>query len=439
MSSREWGGARLAPFRAGFFLAAGFAVISLAGCHRKSEEANAADAEGNRNTPVVVPVSVSPVEVRAVQRRVSVVGTLHGFERITITPKVEGRVQAMHFDIGDRVAPGETLLELDPIDYQLAVEEAQQALNQELSRLDLKQPPPDDFDIEQLPGVESANLLFNNARQKFDRQQTLLSQNASSGQAHEQAETDMKVAAAALRLAKVNARSTLAAIKHGETAVAQARQKLSETSVKVPMLVSPTTLSGGRSEFVVSKRMTSVGEMVRAFPSTPVFELVMDDVLKLHVMVPERYMAQVKTGLDVEISVDAYPQEVFPGKVARISPTVDTQSRSFDVEAHIPNPDHRLKHGGFAKADVIVGTADEALTVPLEAVTRFAGVSKVFKVSEETAQEVEITMGTQGSGWVEAIGELQAGDLVVTSGQSKLANGTRVLVREAVANTASLE
>ncbi len=114
-------------------------------------------------------------------------------------------------------------------------------------------------------------------------------------------------------------------------------------------------------------------------------------VLKLHVMVPERYMSQVKMGLDVEVSVDAYPQEVFPGKVARINPTVDTQSRSFDVEAHIPNPDHRLRHGGFAKAEVIVGTADEAVTVPLEAVTRFAGVSKVFKVSEETARREKVS------------------------------------------------
>lgn len=182
--------------------------------------------------------------------------------------------------------------------------------------------------------------------------------------------------------------------------------------------------------------MASVGEMVRAFPSTPVFELVIDDVLKLHVMVPERYMSQVQMGLDVEVRVEAYPNEVFPGKVARINPTVDPQSRSFDVEAHIPNSDHRLKHGGFAKAEVIVGRAAEALTVPIEAVTRFAGVSKVFTVSEETAREVEITIGTQGPGWVEALGGLQAGDVVVTSGQSKLANGTRVTVRENVARTA---
>jgi RND family efflux transporter MFP subunit len=141
-------------------------------------------------------------------------------------------------------------------------------------------------------------------------------------------------------------------------------------------------------------------------------------------------------GLNVEVRVEAYTDEVFPGKVARISPTVDPQSRSFDVEAHVPNLQHRLRHGGFAKADVVVGTADKAVTVPLESVTRFAGVAKVFRVRDKTSEEVEIAIGTQGPGWVEVIGGLEPSDVVVTSGQSKLANGTRITVRENVAKTA---
>lgn len=410
-------------------------TVCVAGCHGKKSASAKNDSVAGATVAAAVPVSIASVEVREVQRRVSVVGTLHGFEQITITPKVEGRVQAIHFDVGDRISPGKTLLELDPTDYQLAVEEAKQSLNQELSRLDLKQPPPDNFDVEQLPSVESAKLLLKNALQKFDRQKTLSGQNASSGQALEQAETDLKVADAALRQARINAKATLAAVKHSESLLNLALQKLSETQVKSPTLGNMLR-SSALEDFVVAKRMASVGEMVRAFPSTPVFELVLDDVLKLLVMIPERYMAQVTTGLEVEVSVDAYPNELFKGKVARISPIVDPQSRSFEVEAHVLNPDHRLRHGGFAKAEVVVGIADKAITVPLEAVTRFAGVSKVFTVRDETAQEVEIAIGTQGPGWVEALGGLQVGDVVVTSGQSKLANGTRVSVRENVTKMA---
>jgi membrane fusion protein (multidrug efflux system) len=130
------------------------------------------------------------------------------------------------------------------------------------------------------------------------------------------------------------------------------------------------------------------------------------------------------------VRVEAYPEEVFPGRVARINPTIDPQSRSFEVEAHVPNADHRLKHGGFAKAEVIVESADAAITIPLVSVTRFAGVNKVFRVRDGQAEEVEIQVGTQGQDWVEAIGGLQQGDIVVTSGQSRLADGTPVVIRQ---------
>ena len=89
MNSLQRGGERSRAFPEGFFLAAAIVVISLAGCGGKNAESAKVDADGDQSAPVVVPVSVSPVEVRAVQRRVSVVGTLFGFERITITPKVE--------------------------------------------------------------------------------------------------------------------------------------------------------------------------------------------------------------------------------------------------------------------------------------------------------------------------------------------------------------
>ncbi len=94
-------------------------AICVTGCHGKKPASGKVNSDAGATVAAAVPVSTAPVEVRKVQRRVSVVGTLHGFERITITPKVEGRVQAIHFDVGDRVVPGTSLLELDPTDYQL--------------------------------------------------------------------------------------------------------------------------------------------------------------------------------------------------------------------------------------------------------------------------------------------------------------------------------
>lgn len=407
------------------------ALTIFSGCQKKPETPiEAAPAAPLAAAPV--PVTVTKVEVRPVQRRVSVVGTLDGMERITVTPKVEGRVLSTHFDVGDRVPPDTTLLELDPVDYQLAVNEAQQAVDLELARLDLSQPPTAAFDIEQLPSVQSARIKLENTQRVYDRQKNLSATSAGTKQSLEQAETDLKVAETGLRQARIDSRAALAAVEHRESLLMLAKQKFSETTVKTPK-TSLKLASGQESDFVVAERLVSVGEMVRAFPSTPVYELIVDDVLKLRVLVPERYISQVKLGLDVEIRVEAYPGEVFPGKVVRINPTIDRVNRSFQVEAHIPNPEHRLKAGGFAKAEVIVGTAEAAVTVPVEAVTRFAGVSKVFRITDNKAQEVELSMGTQGPGWVEAISGLSAGDVIVTSGQTRLANGTEVTIRDSAA------
>ena len=406
-------------------------VTGLGGCQSKSsapppsaaEHATAALAQ-----PAPVVVTVARVETRSVQRRISVIGTLRGFEHIVVTPKVEGRVLETKVDIGDRVPSGAVLMTLDPVDYQLAVNEASRALEHELSRLDLNSLPPEDFDIEQLPSVMRARLIVENALRQFDREKLLAEKNATTDQAVEQTETDHKVAEATLRQAQLDARSTLASVRHRQSVLSLAQQKLSETRVLSPAFTG-SMLPNRQPEFVVANRMVSVGEMVREFPSTPVFELLVDDVLKLHVLVPERYMAQVVEGLKVEVRVEAYPDEAFLGKVTRINPTVDPENRSFDVEVHVPNADHRLKHGGFAKAEVIVGESNQALTIPIEALTRFAGVTKVFRVSSDVVQEVEIEMGAHGPGWIEALKGLTEGDLVVTSGQSRLANGTRITVR----------
>jgi multidrug efflux pump subunit AcrA (membrane-fusion protein) len=256
-------------------------LAASVGCHSQDSPAETVDTE-----PPPVPVTTAVVEVRPVQRRVAVVGTLFGFEQVTVTPKVEGRVSRSHCDVGDRVVANAVLLEIDSTDYRLAAEEAQRSLEQELARLNIAEPPGDDFDIEALPSVEQARLVLENARRQYDRQRTLRLSNAASEQAYEQAETEQKVADAALRQARLEAKTILAAVRHQQAVLAVSQQRLSETEVAAPALPGASESDVPTTGFVVAQRMVSVGEMVRAFPSVPVYELIVDDVLKLKVKVP---------------------------------------------------------------------------------------------------------------------------------------------------------
>lgn len=410
-------------------LAGWLAAAGGLGCAHRPPAAVETTAAARATEPV--PVRVAPVEGRAVARRVSVVGTLLGFERVVVTPKVEGRVQKLHAEVADRVRPGQVLLEIDPVDFQLAVEVERRFLEEELARLELDRLPGADFDIEQLPSVESARLRLENAQRQYEREKALVLANAGVQQALEDAETNLKVAQAALRQARVNARASLAAVRHRQALLAVAEERLRQTRVEAPP-VPPSLAERSDITYAVARRMVAVGEMVRAFPSTPVYELVIDEPLKLQALIPERYLAQVAVGQPIEVQVDAYPGERFEGRVVRVFPTIDPDSRSFLVEAQVPNPDHRLRPGGFAKAGVVVAEADQATTVPLEAIVRFAGVTKVFAIRENKARAVEVSVGVQEDGWIEVRGALTPGESVVVSGQSQLVDGSPVVIRENV-------
>lgn len=405
-------------------------LICFAGCHRESPQPDAvlANAAAKEAAPAVV--TVAAVETRTVKRTIAVVGTLFGFEEFVVTPKVEGRVLSIAREVGDRIEPGTPLLELDPTDYRLAVEEAQRSVDQELAKLGVSQPPNEDFNVDELPSLVRAKLLVENAQRRFDREKRLAATSASTREAYEQLESELKIANATLQQVRLDVKATLAAVKHRMAVLAQAKQKLAETQVTAPRLPDVAAALKMPKELVVSRRMVAVGDMVRAFPSTPVFHLVMDATLKLRATVPERYSAKIRTQQPIELRVEAFPTEVFPAKVSRINPTVDPQSRTFEIEALVPNTDHRLKPGGFTKADILTDRESESLTAPLESVVTFAGVNKVFVVRDGKAHEVEVSIGVRGRGWVELLGELHAGDQLVTSGHSQLADGTTVRVRD---------
>ena len=179
----------------------------------------------------------------------------------------------------------------------------------------------------------------------------------------------------------------------------------------------------------VAKRFVSAGEYVHA--GSQLFSLVAEDPLKLRGDVPERFAHELQVGQTVTVKVDAYPDVVFAGRLARISPASNPENRSVAVEALVDNHDRRLKPGFFANAAVVTRTDDRALMVPQEALVTFAGVTKLFVISDGAAYERKVQTGTRGSGGlVEVVEGVQPDEVVATSGLTKLGNGVTVTVRE---------
>jgi RND family efflux transporter MFP subunit len=388
-----------------------------------------------------VAVTVAPATPRAVERRVRVVGTLMGHEEVTVTPKVEGRVAALLCDVGDVVRPGDLLLEIEDVDYELARAEAERALELELAKLGLKSLPGKEPDLEGLPSVVKARRVEDNAARMRERARKLRLGGAAAMEEMDKLETELGVARASKEMAILDARATLATARLRQAALATARQRLIETKVRAPQ-VSAKRLpqQSGAVEWVVAQRLVSEGEMVRAFPSMAVFKLVLDRTLKLLVTVPERHAGEVRAGQVVEVQVEAYPKELFRGTVARVNPTVERANRTFQVEVCVPNVDRRLRAGSFARAAILTRQDARALTVPEEALVRFAGVTKLFAVRNgraraipvsgvEPGAAVEVREAGRSRRWVEVAAPIPPGTPVVVTGHSTLADGTAVRVR----------
>ena len=345
------------------------------------------------------------------------------------------------------VAPGDVLMDIDPTDYKLAVEERSGELNSELQKIDLAEMPGDDFDIEkhieQLPTVVRAANLTENMRRRLNRFLKLYEKKTVSEEDLQQMETDLKVAEATVAQMRLDARSTWATARQKSALLATAQQRLKDTTVVVPTPTLETSRlldKAAKVRYRVAQRIASEGEIVRPAGSEGLFSLVMDRPMKVLAAVPERYAGAgqgavarpAATAAAGAVHVDAYPDEVFRGEIVRVNPTVDPVSRTFQIEAHLPNADGRLKAGGFAKLDILTNVDANAKTVPITALVTYVGSVRVFAVRDGQAYKVDVTQGASGRGWVEVVGDLRPDDQVATSGQGQLAldKPTPIRIRE---------
>ncbi len=421
------------------------AAASLSGC-------SPAEAQSSSKAPAAVrevPVTVAPLERRTVERTIDVVGTLRGWEQVTIGSKRTGRVSKVLHDMGDHVRPGEPLVELEAVDAKFAYDQAQSKYLGELVKLGITEQQAQRFieqygiseelirgkqaeeAIDRVPAVIQVLVSKEKALHNLNRQRALSKKGASTVQELEDYENEYRSASAAYENARATARNVIASAVANRVARNQAIQTLADMIIRVPKpeLTPPGSSQADAVVYAVTKRSVSEGQMVRE--GEAVCELIIENPLRLWTSAPERYAEQVRVGQPVRITVSSQPDLLFLGKVVRINPSVDAVSRTFQVETQVPNDRRLLRAGGFAKATIITDSAAQAAVAPTESIIRFAGVTKLFFVENGKARSVnDIVTGSEGPGWVEVTSKsLPTSAMVVITGQTQLANGTPVVIR----------
>lgn len=180
---------------------------------------------------------------------------------------------------------------------------------------------------------------------------------------------------------------------------------------------------------IVTARNYDEGDMYAL--AQPLFVVQNITPVKMLINVSENNYSRVKKGMEVELTADAYPDEIFNGKVNLVYPTIDPRSHTFPVEILVNNKDEKLRPGMFARVTINYGT-NYRVVVPDNAVLKQVGADDkyVYVLNEDnTVTYTPVKLGVRMGDRYEIISGLDDGATIVTSGQTRLKNNIKVDVK----------
>jgi multidrug efflux pump subunit AcrA (membrane-fusion protein) len=177
---------------------------------------------------------------------------------------------------------------------------------------------------------------------------------------------------------------------------------------------------------IVGRVYVDIGENVNA--QTPVALVVNMDKVKIDLEIPEKYLPRVSLGQVAILTVDAYPQKEFTGRVTKISPVVDLTTRTAPIEIIADNPEHHLKSGMFSKVKLIIQQHKNVPLVLKETIMGKEPDVYVFVIENNKAILKKIKLGLRQGPYFAVTEGLSAGDLVVIMGQQRLRDNAPVSV-----------
>ena len=371
-------------------------------------------AAGKQADGVARPVAarVVQVEQRQIRRNVESVGSLFPYEEVAVSSEVEGKVDQVLVDVGDSVAAGQPLVKVLPTELQLTLDQQRAALRQARARLGLTE--GDDLkDVRLAAEVKRAAADLTDAEQKYNRTKALYEQGLVPRQSYDEAEARYNASRAAYDLSVQTVENLRAQLVQSRASTALAEKKVNDAIIRAPF--------AGQ----VKERSVTQGQYLKV--QTQVMTIVNADPLRVRLKVPEKMAAWIRVGQEVTVSVEAYPARSFGGKISRINPSVDQQTRSFEVEALIENRDRMLKPGFFVKASIPSTNVVNALFVPEDALLYVYGVYKVFVVDGDKVQEKEVKIGEHSGESVEIMEGLSGGERIAISAKGQeLKDGSRI-------------
>jgi len=334
-----------------------------------------------------IPVEVSSAHRQTVNRLLGYDGDVEAEFEIHVFSRVPDRIEKFLVDVGDRVRQGAMIARVRATTIEQAVRQAEAAL-------------------------AAARAQEANVRLEYERSQRLFRENALSQQQLDAIKTQFEAVAAQR--------------EQSEAMLKSARSQLNDALITAP-------ISG-----IIATRSYEDGDM--ASPAQPLVTIVQMDRVKVSFNVAESDVGLLKRKQPAEVRVKSYPDRLFTGTVAEISPVLDRLTRMARVEVVLDNPGHLLKPGMFARVDVRVGTVDNVIVVPLHATIESSSLEQqngkdvvvknysIYVVQGDSAVKRHLGVAYVGHASLAVSSGLSEGERYVTVGQNTLRDGARIVV-----------
>ncbi|MDR7520384.1 MAG: efflux RND transporter periplasmic adaptor subunit [Armatimonadota bacterium] len=343
---------------------------------------------------------------------------------VDIVSRMAGRLGAVLVEEGSQVAAGSLVARIDDPELELAVRQAEAAVEVQRARLAQLRAGPRPQEVAQAEAaVDQAETSLAQAERDLARARQLFAEGLVARAAVDRAETDTELARARLRAARehlalvrqgprpedIEAQAAL--VRQAEAQAAAARARLRELRITSPIAGVVTRVDAKPGAVISTQTVVATVATIRP--------------IEVHVMLPETDLPRLRRTTVVRIRVDALPDRLFEGRIARVASALDAASRSVRLVVVLPNGDQALRPGMFARATVVFDER-QAILIPSDAIVRRGEATLVFVVKDDTVEERGVRVGYVEGSRSEIIEGLDPGEPIVVAGQQGLRDGMKV-------------
>jgi len=365
---------------------------------------------------------------------------IQAIEETAIYARTSGYVRERYVDIGDRVAAGKVLAQIDTPELDQELSQARAALAQ--TRSGLAQAQASFTQAQANLQQARASLEQSKANEGFasatsDRFSRLEQAELIAHQDADEKRTAFAAARATTAAAQANVEAMQANVGALEASVGAARANVAASEANVQRLTALQSFQRLEAPFagIITVRGIDRGALITSgsgsSASPPLFRIARIDTLRIFVNVPQTFVRAITPGQEAKVLVPEFPQRTFVGTIASTAGALDPTSRTLLTEVRLRNDDRALMPGMYAQVKFSVPPSDDVWVVPATAiVTRAAGSQVVAVRGDGTVKYLGVQLGRDLGQSVEIVSGLSGQERLVVSPPDGLKDGVRVALEK---------